>query len=426
MKRILTFLLSMTLVVATLAVSAFAIAVPPTGAATGSNIPELATSTQLPDMTKLISQDLPTAQKCSVKGILHSKWIESDIPVADQYDIGNHYKYGFSVWGALRLQKYVSSAVDGVWATGNHGAKVESEMAGQGAFTWYMNDSIYNYKGESVKITSEDAYKNGYIYEMLMTFNFGKIAELDSFAFVTTYLAGFNQAADIYVSNNGTDWTLVGYYDRNQMILDSEEVNSVSGSQLGIDGSEQSFNDLSADAEDGTKKNKGVIVNFELPENTKGQFLRIATTCGVAKNSNALVYGQNLREWNDYADGSWHTFRELMVFGTLTDEVGYTYQEGDGDMPADLPNDNPGDTTGGDTTGGDTSGDTTTKPSTKPSVKPGTNNNDNTNNTEALAQTEAPDEEKKGGCGSVLGGGVVVLASIGCGAAVLMKRRKED
>lgn len=423
MKRILTFLLSMTLVVATLAVSVFAVAVPPTGTATESNVPELASTTELPDMTKLISQGLPTAQKCSVKGILHSKWIEADIPVADQYDIGNHYKYGFSVWGALKLQKYVSSAVDGVWATGNYGPKVESEMAGQGAFTWYMNDSIYNYKGESVKITSDDAYKNGYIYEMLMTFNFGKIAELDSFAFVTTYLAGFNQAADIYVSNNGTDWTLVGYYDRNQMILDSEEVNSVSGSQLGIDGSEQSFNDLSKDAEDGTKKNKGVVVNFELPENTKGQFLRIAATCGVAKNSNAVVYGQNLREWNDYADLNWHTFRELMVFGTLTDEVGYTYQEGDGDMPADLPDDNTGDTT---TNPDDT---TPTTPSTKPSVKPGTNNSDNTSNTEAPAQTEAPKdekEEKKSGCGGVLGGGAVMLASIGCGAALMIKRRKED
>lgn len=410
MKRIVTLILSVTMIIGSLALSAFA-AEKPAGAAEGSNVSELVNTTTAPDMTKLISQGLLSSQNCSVKGILDANWKGVDIKDEILPDIGNQFKYGFSVWGAGRLQKYAQSAVDGIWTTGNHGAKVESDMAGMGAFTWYKDDQIYNVNNQSVAIESEDAYKNGYIYEMLITFNFGKIAELDSFGYVTTNYAAMHQAADIYVSDNGKDWTLVGYFDRNQLLIDEKEFNELNGSVLGADGT--------GNAWDATGSNKAVI--FELPEGTKGQFLRIAATCGNAMNNNVSAgYGTNLRPWNDYGETAYQTFRELMVFGTLTNDVGYTYQEGDGDVTT-VP------TTGDDT--GASEEETTLKIPSK--VDKDTTVDEETTvptavTTDNSAATTDDKGDDKGGCASTAGIGIAVIASISAGAMMIVKRRKED
>ena len=403
MKRILALILSVTMIMGALALSTFA-AEKPAGAA-DANVSELAPLTTAPDMTKLISQGLLSSQNCSVKGLLDPDWKGVDIKDDKLADIANHFKYGIAVQGAGRLQKYPQSAVDGIWTTGNHGPSVESGMAGQGAFTWYKDDQIYNLKGESVGIESEGAYKNGYIYEMLFTFNFGKIANLDSFGYITTALNAMHQAADIYVSDNGVDWKLVGYFDRNQKLVDGTEMEYLAGALVGVDGTGNAF------SVDGSDK----AVLFDLPEGTKGQFLRIAATCGNAKSSNVEEgYGSNLRAWNDYGSTNYQTFRELMVFGTLTEDVGYEYvEETTVEDVTTAPNGEE------DTTAGlkpPTKGDKTTAEETTETPKSETTD----------ATTEEPKDDKKGGCGATAGIGFAVIASVSAAAMLVVKRRKED
>ena len=412
MKRLFALALCLITLLTSLSLPTWALS-KPAGSAEGSNVPELKTSTTPINMDNLLTLGLTSSPNCSIKTILDTHWTTSaNITEEAQADIANHLKYGFSVAGVSRLQRAVWGAVDFVWATGNKGAANSAGASSYGAFSYALNEYLYNYKGEKVlnpedgrELAEGESYgeaPEGFDYQMLMTFNFGEIANIESFGFTCdkTQLRALPQAADIYVSNNGTDWTLIGYYDRIQKRLDGEDYTTIyTQAMLGADSTEVVVEDANA-----------AVLLFDLPEGTKGQFLRIAYTANFGKLNDIEEYGEGQRVWYEPVT-SYFTFREMFVFGTKTGEVGYEY------VPEETTVDENQTTDGGDETI-----NVVVKPKDETTVKDETTENPSNNETET---SEKDEDDKKGGCGSTAGIGIAVIASVSAAGVMMTKRRRK-
>lgn len=384
MKRILKVLTASILFLGlalTLAVSAFAWE-KPIGSLEGSTVSELTESTDDPDMNKVISWNLTSSDIVTEKSLLAADYKSDEnreFTKAELAELGNQFKYGISLIGARRLARPVGSLSDQYFATGNAGEAVASGKGKYGAFEGIMDSNTYNVKGESVP-DATDPLPEGYVYKFLVTFNFGKIANIESFAFVNSYASGVPQAADIYVSDDGTNWTLVGYYDCTKAYTYQD------ANLLGKDAADNAY-----------EVETNAMLRFDLPKNTQGQFIRIACTTG---NKNVDV------------TKAANPFRELLVWGTLTDRVGYTYQEGDGDYKdPDADNNTEEATT------------ENTEIVTKKPVE--TNAPETTGNvTEEIETTGEASATGNAGCKSSVGFAIVPVLAVS-GVFVAIKRRRE-
>ena len=209
---------------------------------------------------------------------------------ADLNDLSN-IKNGVSAIGVTSNTSGFNSLTDGVWGTG-YSVGVANDAT-----------SYYNVKGE--KATAEQIGTDGFAYRWLFTFNFGSIHEMSHFGYVVNYGNGcirvMPPAADIYVSDDGVNWTLVGYYDNPSQHLIGTDYNDLLAKYWGKD----------TTGATATSTLRGTY--FVLPEGTSGQYLRLAcTTVGGS--------GASLPNATNYA-GCCQTvdktvgIREILVFG---------------------------------------------------------------------------------------------------------------
>ncbi len=404
-KKILAFVLCLTLVATLLTTSILAFTTPSGGAA-NSTVPELTTRTIMPLMTKLISKDLTASDTTVVVDPLTGDWKtwrNMELTDAQKAEIGNHFNYGFSVIGIKTSQRAPITVVDGHWASAGF-KPIEKPVNdamndARGQFSFKFDSNVYNYAGEK-KAPADATEGDGYIYELLMTFNFGKIANLESFGYYISDATkeSYIQAADIYVSDNGTDWTLVGYYDHEAMRVENagaaqpENPNFISSEGLGADANNKTITDQH-------------VLLFDLPADTKGQFLRVAATTGTGKaNVTTDVWGDGLVSH----DGVGHYFNEMFVFGTLTDEIGYQPSQ---------------ETDATDTT--ETQEQETTGSTILVKPKETSAQNETTAAPETDAVTDAATEENKGGCSAAVGMSMGLIGIVATGAIVLSKRKKK-
>ena len=170
---------------------------------------------------------------------------------------------------------------------------------------------------------------------------------------------------------------------------------------------------LGKDAADATMSESHLFTNFDLPENTKAQFLRIAFTSAGGKTNPS-----NTAEYNTYSNaiGEKNAFREFFVFGTLTDEVKTPWMD-----PADDPY------LQATQTEENSSSEEDDGPAPKPVTTAPSENTDAPATTEVPAITQAPSEEKDG-CGSALSAGAAaaLLSSAGVAAILIRKKKKEE
>ncbi|NLK40019.1 MAG: hypothetical protein GX303_07270 [Clostridiales bacterium] len=162
--------------------------------------------TAVPDENKNLSSGLLASSPEYSKTSFAANSLTAD-QIADIAKIS----YGVSLIGATGLERTVAGATDGVWSSGNTGEELLNGKKAQGALSFYANFAdgayiTYNVKGETGKSDS--------IYKALLTYNLGQKKTLEALAFMSTSLNGFPQSGDVYVSDNGTDWTLVGSWDR--------------------------------------------------------------------------------------------------------------------------------------------------------------------------------------------------------------------
>lgn len=172
---------------------------------------ELEQLSSIPDIGHLISVGLPSSPVYSKPGATDEL---SDRDIADLGDI----RYGISLIGAKRsLQRPIGAASDGVWSNFNKGGKVlENGNWSGGTVTWITaQDVYYNVKGESGAADG--------IYVSLLTYNFGKKMQLDAFGYFTNNMNAFPRAADLYTSQDGKAWTLLGKYDGNKLRVEGAE-----------------------------------------------------------------------------------------------------------------------------------------------------------------------------------------------------------
>ena len=256
------------------------------GSQTGSGVNGLTafTDTLSSKLSENLALGLTASVECSTK--YSTEWYNGNCNLtAEQLqDIGNT-DYGFSVIGAKALERSVGAAVDGVWAIGD------------GAFSAMPSGSLYNVDGE---VGQEDS-----IYLMMFTFNFGYECQLDAigYAMSTTSAVGYPTAADLYVSDDGETWRLIGYYDRPLRRSSGEaEYASQQAKGLGTDANGASYT--------GNQR----FIQFQFPEDTTGKYLRVAATALEGKADGDVSDISSYDAWAELATTQ-IAVREFFVFG---------------------------------------------------------------------------------------------------------------
>ena len=289
-SRILAFALTLALLLGIANIVAFATEAPSTPTAlrplTSATNPiagdkQISTAQQLDDyQARLISAGL-SASTVTTTGT------ETLTPqeIADLSNIQN----GFSVIGATAATRSLATATDGKWT--NNAAYLTKFTVG-GA-------SNYNEKGESGA---------NYQYKCLLTFNFGKAVDIQSFGYIVANLNDMPQSADIYVGteeNGEITWELVNAYNRTEAKNASKEFGFINISQAAVAGATGNKNIPWEDAENAipTAQNQrgGRAVIFDLSEVHTAQYLRIAATSltgadGTTKDvavAEILVFGND-------------------------------------------------------------------------------------------------------------------------------------
>lgn len=118
---------------------------------------------------------------------------------------------GMSVIGVKAAKRPVECLNDGVWTTGN--TTINGKKAGAGE--WLLDGNYYNVSGNEYS-TTPDA-ENGKVYTSLITYNFGETKTVNYLGVMDigkdNNMRTCIQSADIYVSNDGENWTLHTYWD---------------------------------------------------------------------------------------------------------------------------------------------------------------------------------------------------------------------
>lgn len=217
----------------------------------------------------------------------------------DKWDIGRYLTYGLSMTGIHALKRPLRSAIDDVWSSGNSELFYDSESLANGAkpygaIEFMVGNERYNVKGETGKSDS--------IYECFMTFNFGRIASIHSFGFVGGGYGNQFAAYDVYVSNDGENWTCVGYVDQlRRKVHEDANYSYINASALGEDLLYSTYSN-------------GQIYLFDL-NRVEGQFLRLCVTVANRRTADdPYDYNSHARKYEEFTSVSW---REMLVYGSF-------------------------------------------------------------------------------------------------------------
>ncbi len=168
---------------------------------------------ELPSDSELISKGLTASEEFSatVDGAL------AELTDEQKKDIADISKYGFTMIGAKTLARSIKYACDGVWS-GTNRLTATFYDEGEGAVKYDINGNVS---------------KNGR-YEALLTYNFGEKVTLDAIGYMSGDLKGFAQAQEVWVSDDGINWTRVNTACYSNVAGD--ELSSVSNKPIDKDG----------------------------------------------------------------------------------------------------------------------------------------------------------------------------------------------
>ena len=258
------------------------------------------------EKAQLLADVVALRQKVLSIGLKTSQTVE-----APDADANAHKTNGFSIIGVKEYKNADTTAaagVDGDWI----GNSVQFKATGE----------LYNVKGVALKDKAEADNAADYRYANLYTFNFGGKVLVDGIGFIGANCNNMPQSADIYISNDGEKWVLVGYYDR---------ISARANQNLGNDATDYPNQTLiginewfGADTE-WPSDNKLALMRFMLDKSYTAQYVRIAaTTYSGANNGNINVikeadntktpYDPDVGHWK--ADTNQTYAYEFLVFGS--------------------------------------------------------------------------------------------------------------
>jgi len=226
---------------------------------------------------------------------------------AEKAEMADMSKYGITAYGIAATERALSVMTDGYF--NNNGSPI------RGSYGFYGDDQTYNFKGETGK---EDS-----IYQTIITMNFGKVCNLE----YLTFLSGNNQiaaAADLYISNDGENWTAIGYYDVLEDLI--AMVKEGTDNNVGIwGGPVYNLTDLNGEKSGGTGTNFNHVW-IDLGEGVQAKYLRICNTTAALIKTGTAVDG------NNYAANLSNTTqvcgREMIVYGSAVECAEHAWDEG--------------------------------------------------------------------------------------------------
>ena len=206
------------------------------------------TISELPEDSVLISQGLTASEEFSatVDGVLAELTAEQKVDIADMT------KYGLTMIGAKTLARSIKYACDGVWSGTNR-----------------LTATFYDDGENVVKYDINGNVSENGKYEALLTYNFGEKVTLDAIGYMSGDLNGFAQAQEVWVSDDGINWTRVisaGY-------------NRVAGDLL------ESVSNKPID-KDGTGKTSGQCVMFDMG-GVQAQYVRVGIVEGMTMTTSS-------------------------------------------------------------------------------------------------------------------------------------------
>ncbi len=323
----------------------------------------------------------------------------------DQWELNRYLTYGLTVNGIHALKRPLSTMIDNVWTVGgtkyNDSKPLTNGQQAYGAFEAYFgnkNNVRYNVKGETGKTDS--------IYEFYMTFNFGKLAAIDSFGFMGNSYGNQLAVFDVYVSSDGENWTCLGYADQVQRKIDEiNDYSYIDAKLLGEDIMEKVYT-ASEDVENACGTN-GRLYLYDL-DGVEAQFLRVCSTVCQRKAGTDPALAVDPTDYNNYPKTyemlESLTWREMVVYGTLLDkENTVTATEPAAPQTTELT------TFGGDSL-------IPAKPSKTTAAEP-----------TAAPETTVPETtaEEKSGCGSSIGVSMIAVAITAVGATTVAFGKKK-
>ncbi len=217
----------------------------------------------IPEGSVLISKGLSASEEFSatVDGALAALTAEQLADIADMS------KYGMTLIGAKALERSIKYGCDGVWSGNNRLSAI-----------FYDDDET----PKKYDITGKEQVDGK--YECLITYNFGEIVTLDAIGYMSGNFDGIAQSQEVWVSNDGVNWTKVitCTYDRTA----GDVLSSVSNKPI------------DSKDEGGSGKASGECVMFDMG-GIKAQYVRVAIIDGMgtkyAKDLNTYeiaVYGK--------------------------------------------------------------------------------------------------------------------------------------
>ncbi len=161
-------------------------------------------------------------------------------------------------------------------------------------------------------------------YTYLITLDLGSVQTVGAFSMVCQTGNSTIQTADIYVSENGTDWTLVHYFDRLAYTkTNSVGLNNFTDISSGSGG--LSWADVNNNIATANNKRGGRLYTFDLTD-VNARYVKIASTTYVLMATQGSIVGDtpgadSVYVVNQGSQGSTSTFEvgEFMLFGA--DEV---------------------------------------------------------------------------------------------------------
>ena len=242
--------------------------------------------------------------------------------------------------------KVISTGADFTVIGATNGTSFASATDGK----WTVSDNVASIGVNSatkLNVNGQEGTDSSYKYNSLMTVDLGKLMCIDGFSLVTRNANVMPQSADIYVSNDGKNWTLVDYYDRlaGRAFLENtvnnanrRDLNAIDISATASDADESNLDKVYgvtwADASGAAAANftNGTIGRqtyiFNLTEVHEARYLRIAATTTTGVNN--TPWDENVGDFTPaeratlaytagkgYTEGA-ATFQldEVMVFGS--------------------------------------------------------------------------------------------------------------
>jgi len=207
----------------------------------------------------------------------------------EKKDLADMSKYSLTIHGVRALERPADAAVDNVFSVGSTGSGLENGSKRNGGFAGYADGQTYNLNGETGKSDS--------IYRMIMTLNLGQQCDMDYLTFLA-FDDSIPQAADIYVSDDGANWTAVGYYDIIKHKMDGLAINYLGGGD---------FTDSLGST--GGSVNANII---DLGNGVEGQYIRLCFTSLRRAGSFSATGAYE----NNVDNEGQIIFREIIVLGS--------------------------------------------------------------------------------------------------------------